>query len=203
MAGDEGNPAINSNSARLMKNSLRLLCTAAFVSAAMLVSASAADEPGYVDIGQLAPSAKGEFVEINLSPALLKFAARIAKHHEPDAAEIVGDIKRIRVNVVDLDDGNRAATIAKIEDVRAKLESQGWTRMVTVREADGGDNVAVFAKMQSEDAIDGLVVTVIDRRGQAVFVNVVGNISADKIGALAEKYDIEPLRKVKIKTTRS
>lgn len=186
-----------------MKHSLRLLCTAAFVSAAMLVSASAADEPGYVDIGQLAPSAKGEFVEINLSPALLKFAARIAKHHEPDAAEIVGDIKRIRVNVVDLDDGNRAATIAKIEDVRAKLESQGWTRMVTVREAEGGDNVAVFAKMQSEDAIDGLVVTVIDRRGQAVFVNVVGNISADKIGALAEKYDIEPLRKVKIKTTRS
>lgn len=203
MAGDEGNPAINSNSARPMKNSLRLLCTAAFVSAAMLVSASAADEPGYVDIGQLAPSAKGEFVEINLSPALLKFAARIAKHHEPDAAEIVGDIKRIRVNVVDLDDGNRAATIAKIEDVRAKLESQGWTRMVTVREAEGGDNVAVFAKMQGEDAIDGLVVTVIDRRGQAVFVNVVGNISADKIGALAEKYDIEPLRKVKIKTTRS
>lgn len=186
-----------------MKNSLRLLCTAAFVSAAMLVSANASDEPGYVDIGQLAPSAKGEFVEINLSPALLKFAARIAKHHEPDAAEIVGDIKRIRVNVVDLDDGNRAATIAKIEDVRAKLESQGWTRMVTVREAEGGDNVAVFAKMQSEDAIDGLVVTVIDRRGQAVFVNVVGNISADKIGALAEKYDIEPLRKVKIKATRS
>ncbi|MBP6864957.1 MAG: DUF4252 domain-containing protein [Candidatus Didemnitutus sp.] len=186
-----------------MKNSLRLLCTAAFVSAAMLVSANASAEPGYVDIGQLAPSAKGEFVEINLSPALLKFAARIAKHHEPDAAELVGDIKRIRVNVVDLDDGNRAATIAKIEDVRAKLESQGWTRMVTVREAEGGDNVAVFAKMQSEDAIDGLVVTVIDRRGQAVFVNVVGNISADKIGALAEKYDIEPLRKVKIKATRS
>lgn len=186
-----------------MKNSLRLLCAAVAASFALSVSTFAADEAGYVDIGQLMPSAKGEFVEVNLSPALLKFAARVARHHEPDAAAIVGDIKRIRVNVVDLDDGNRAQNLAKIEDVRARLEKQGWTRMVTVRERDEGDNVAVFAKMQSEDVIDGLVVTVIDRRGQAVFVNIVGNISADKIGALAEKYDIEPLRKVKVKTSRS
>lgn len=185
-----------------MKNSARLFCAAIAASFTLAVSSVAADGSGYVDIGQLMPSAKGEFVEVNLSPALLKFAARIAKHHEPDAAEIVGDIKRIRINVVDLDEGNRAQTIAKIDEVRAKLEKDGWTRMVTVRERDEGDNVAVFAKMQSDDVIDGLVVTVIDRRGQAVFVNIVGNISADKIGALAEKYDIEPLRKVKIKTGR-
>lgn len=174
------------------------LAAAAFAGA---IALHASDEPGYVDIGQLAPAAGGQFVEVNLSPALLKFAARIAKHHEPDAAEIVGDIKRVRVNVVELDDTNRAETIAKIDEVRAKLEKQGWTRMVTVRERNDGDNVAVFAKIRSEDVIDGLVVTVIDRKGEAVFVNIVGNISADKIGALAEKYDIEPLRKVKVKVS--
>lgn len=185
-----------------MKNLLRSSLAAATLTCALAVSPFAsADEPGFVDIGQLMPSAKGEFVEVNLSPALLKFAARIAKHHEPDAAEIVGDIKRIRVNVVGLDDSNRAATIAKIEEVRAKLESQGWTRMVTVREKNDGDNVAVFAKVRSEEQIDGIVVTVIDRKGEAVFVNIVGNISADKIAALAEKYDIEPLRKVKVKVS--
>lgn len=182
-----------------MKNSIRLLLATVTFSFALVAASFAADEPGYVDIGDLVPSSRGEFVEVNLSPALLKFAARIAKRHEPDAAQIVGDIKRLRINVVDLDDGNREETIAKIEAVRAKLERQGWTRMVTVRERDDGDNVAVFAKMQSEDVIDGLVVTVIDRGGQAVFVNLVGNISADKIGALADKYDIEPLRKVKVK----
>ena len=185
-----------------MKILLRSSLAAATLTCALAVSTFASeDEPGYVDIGQLLPSTKGEFVEVNLSPALLKFAARIAKHHEPDAAEIVGDIKRIRVNVVELDDTNRAETIAKIDEVRAKLEKQGWTRMVTVRERNDGDNVAVFAKIRSEDVIDGLVVTVIDRKGEAVFVNIVGNISADKIGALAEKYDIEPLRKVKVKVS--
>lgn len=178
-----------------------LLRSALAVSALAFAATSFAadEEPGYVDIGQLLPSSNGEFVEVNLSPALLKFAARIAKHHEPDAAEIVGDIKRIRVNVVGLDDSNRKETIEKIEAVRAKLEQQGWTRMVTVREKNEGDNVAIFAKVRSEDQIDGLVVTVIDRKGEAIFVNIVGNISADKIGALAEKYDIEPLRRVKVK----
>lgn len=183
-----------------MKNVLRHTLAAATLSCALAASAFAApDEPGFVDIGQLMPSSDGKFVEVNLSPALLKFAARIAKHHEPDAAEIVGDIKRIRVNVVGLDDSNRATTIEKIEAVRSQLENQGWTRMVTVREGHDGDNVAVFAKMRDDDSIDGLVVTVIDRKGEAVFVNIVGNINPDKIALLAEKYDIEPLRKIKVR----
>jgi len=186
-----------------MKNSLRSLLAAATVSLALTATAAfafAADEDaGFVDIGQLLPSAKGQFVEVNLSPALLKFAARIAKHQDEDAADIVGDIQRIRVNVVGLDDANRAANVEKIEAVRAKLEKAGWHRMVTVREANKGDDVAIFAKLKGEDVIEGLVVTVIDHKGEAVFVNVVGSINADKIGALAEKYDIEPLRGMKLK----
>jgi hypothetical protein len=187
-----------------MKRFLRHSLAAASLSCVLAAASfAAADEPGFVDIGQLIPSAKGDFVEVNLSPALLKFAARIAKHHEPDAAEIVGDIKRVRVNVVGLDDSNRAETIAKIEEVRSKLEQQGWTKMVTVREREDGDNVAIFAKMRDDESIDGLVVTVIDRKGEAVFVNIVGNINPDKIAALADKYDIEPLRKVKVRVSRS
>lgn len=184
-----------------MKSSLRSLLAATTVSLALSVAAFAAveDEPGYVDIGQLVPSSKGQFVEVNLSPALMKFAARLAKNHEPDAADIVGDIKRVRVNVVGLDDANRAANIEKIEAARTKLESQGWSKLVTVREANDGDNVAIFAKMKGDDSIEGLVVTVIDRKGEAVFVNIVGTINPDKIAALADKYDLEPLRHVKIK----
>jgi len=183
-----------------MKVSLRSVLAAATVSLALTTASFAADEDsGFVDIGQLLPSAKGQFVEVNLSPAMLKFASRIAKHQDADAADIVGDIQRVRVNVVGLDDANRAANVEKIEAVRAKLEKSGWHRMVTVREGEKGDDVAIFAKMKGEDIIEGLVVTVIDRKGEAVFVNIVGSINAEKIGALAEKYDLEPLRHVKVK----
>lgn len=183
-----------------MKNLVRSSLVLATLAAATAAFA-AADEPGYVDIGQLVPSSKGQYVEVNLSPALMKFAARIAKHQEPDAAEMIGDIKRIRVNVVGLDDTNRDATIARIEEVRSKLEQQGWTRMVTVREENKGDDVAIFAKLRDDEMIDGIVVTVFNRKGEAVFVNVVGTINPDKIATLAQKYDIEPLRHVKVKVS--
>lgn len=180
--------------------SLRLLLTAAAVAAALAVPSFAAEsEPGYVDIGQLVPSAKGEFVEVNLSPGLLKFAAKIAARQEPEAAALIGNLRRVRVNVVGLDDGNRASTVEQFEGIRRKLEAQGWTQMVTVREREGGDNVTVHARQKGDDVIEGLVVTVLSEKGEAVFVNIVGTISADQIATIAEQFDIEPLRHVKMK----
>lgn len=183
-----------------MKNLLRSSLAAAALSLALTTYASAADnQPGAIDIGQLMPSAKGEFVEINLSSAMLKFAARIAARQEPEAAELIRNLKSIRVNVVGLDDSNRDSTIEQIEGVRRKLEAQGWTKMVTVREKNGGDNVDVHVMQRGEESIDGLVVTVLDKKGEAVFVNIVGNINADQIAQIADKFDIEPLRKVHLK----
>ena len=183
-----------------MKNLLRSSFAAATLSLALTTFASAAEaQSGAIDIGQLMPSAKGQFVEINLSSAMLKFAARIAARQEPEAAELIRNLKSIRVNVVGLDDSNRDTTIEQIEGVRRKLEGQGWTKMVTVREKNDGDNVDVHVMQRGEEAIDGLVVTVLDKKGEAVFVNIVGNINADQIAQIADKFDIEPLRKVHLK----
>jgi len=183
-----------------MKNLLRSSFAVASLALALTGAARAADtEPGYADIGKLMPSAQGKFVEINLSPGMLKFAARIAAHQEPETADLLANLKRIRVNVVSLDDANRASTIEKIDAIRRSLEAQGWTQMVTVREKEGGDNVDIHVKQHGDDAIDGLVVTVIDRNGEAVFVNIVGNINADQLAKVAEKFDIEPLRHVHMK----
>lgn len=183
-----------------MKNIIRTSLAAATLSLAMTTFSSAAEtEVGAIDIGQLMPAAKGQFVEINLSTAMLKFAARIAAHQEPETADLIRNLKSIRVNVVGLDDSNRAATVEQIESVRRKLEAQGWTKMVTVREKNGGDNVDIHVKQRGEEAIDGLVVTVIDKKGEAVFVNIVGNINADQIAKIADKFDIEPLKKIHMK----
>lgn len=184
-----------------MKKLFRSSLAAATLSLALTTASYAAidDEPGYFDLGTFAPAPKREFVEVNLSPGLIKFAARIARTQEPDAADLLGSIKRIRVNVVGLDDSNRTGTVEKIEAIRRKLDAQGWTQMVTVREKSDGDNVDVHVKQLSDDVIQGVVITVIDKKGQAVLVNIVGNISADKLGELADKLDIKPLREMKLK----
>jgi hypothetical protein len=183
-----------------MKNLLRSSLVAATLSLALTAfAANIENEPGYIDVGQLVPSAKGEFVEVNLSPGMLKFAAKIAAKQEPEAAALIANLKRVRVNVVSLDDSNRKGTVGQIEAIRRKLEAQGWTKMVTVREGEEGDNVDVHVMQRSEDVIDGLVVTVLDRQGEAVFVNIVGNISADQIATVADNLNITPLQHVRVK----
>ncbi len=182
-----------------MKSTRSHLIAAGLSLALATLGFAAETEPGYIDIGQLMPSAKGQFVEVNLSTSMLKFAARLVAREEPETAELIRGLKSIRVNVVGLDDTNRAGTVEQIESVRRKLETQGWTKMVTVREKDHGDNVDIHIKQRGEEAIDGLVITVIDRKGEAVFVNIVGNINADQLAKIADKFDIEPLRKIHLK----
>jgi hypothetical protein len=184
-----------------MKNIIRSTVAAATLSLALVSTSFAVEnEAGFVDIGQLVPSANGQFVEINLSSGMLKFAAKIAAHQEPEAAAVIANLKRIRVNVIGMDDSNRADTVSKIEAVRRNLEAQGWTQMVTVRDRKDGDNVDIHVKQRGDDAIDGLVVTVLDKKGEAVFVNIVGNISADQLGMIAEKFDIDQLKHIHVKS---
>jgi len=183
-----------------MKNIVRSILAAAILSLAFVTPSRAADsEPGYFDMGRFTPSTDGQFVEVNLSPGLLKFAAKIAAAKEPEAAALIGNLRGIRVNVVGLDDKNRAGTVEQINAIRRQLATQGWTQIVTVREKEDGDNVAVHVKQNANESIDGIVVTVIDKKGEAVFVNIVGNITADQLGVIAEKFDIDPLRKVHAK----
>jgi hypothetical protein len=183
----------------IMKNLIRLSLGAVSALALTAVAHAADAEPGFVDFGRIMPSADGQFVEVNLSPMMLKFVARVTASDEPETANLIGSLKRVRVNVVGLDNANRASTLEKIESIRRTLEAQGWTQIVTVRDKGNGDNVDVHVKPHGEDAIDGLVVTVIDHQGQAVFVNIVGTISPEQIAKVAEKLNIEPLRKLHLK----
>jgi hypothetical protein len=144
------------------------------------------------------PSAKGrEFVEVNLQSNLISLAAKIVRKQEPEVAELLSNIKRVRVNVVGLDDSNRGTVDEKMQAVRADVESRGWTQVVTVR-SENGENVNIHIRTGENDVIQGLVVTVIDSGREAVFVNIVGNIDPDKIAEIANRLDIEPLKKLRV-----
>ncbi|MBS0633803.1 MAG: DUF4252 domain-containing protein [Verrucomicrobia bacterium] len=175
-----------------MNRSFRLLSVvSAFALAA--VAARAADA-GYVDLGKFKPAAGCEFVEVNIGTPLLKFASLFMDHDDPDAAALIKSLKHIRVNVVGLNETNRADTTAQVEKVRAELEAQGWTKMVTVREKGDTEDVAIYVKSHSDEAIDGIVVTVIDaKKGEAVFVNVVGNIKPEQLASLGRGLHIDHL----------
>jgi hypothetical protein len=52
--------------------------------------------------------------------------------------------------------------------------------------------------MRGEEAIEGLVVTVISDQKEVVLVNIVGDIKPEQIATLADRFDIEPLKNIKV-----
>jgi len=186
-----------------MKKSLHACLLLFGLASALPVFATDPSHPGHIDFGTFSAARGCEFVEVNLQSSLLRFAAKIAAAHEPEAAELLRNLESVRVNVVGLGESNREATLARIVAVRADLENKGWEKVVTVQEAagQGGDDVAIYMKTRSDDTIAGVVVTVIEKNGKAVLVNVVGNIRAEQIARLGEKLDIKPLRELKLTTS--
>lgn len=182
-----------------MKNPFRSSLLLAGLAIAAPVFASAPAHPGSFELGNFTAADGCEFVEINLRAGLIKFASKIAAAQEPEVADLLRNLESIRVNVVGMDESNRAATLARITAIRSELEKLGWEKIVTVQKAGGGDDVAIYLKSRGEDAIAGLVVTVIEKNGKAVFVNVVGDIRAEQLALLGEKFEVKALRQIKVK----
>lgn len=157
---------------------------------------------GFVDFGKFTPpSGGGQFVEVNIKSSLIGLAARLAENAEPEVASLLRGLHAVRVNVIGLDDTNRAELGERLIRIRTELESKGWERIVTVQEK--GQEVGVYLKQRGEEAIEGVVVTVLEANKEAVLVNVVGDIRPEKLAVIGEKFGIEPLKKIGVATKKS
>jgi len=166
--------------------------------AVMMMAASAlADKlpEGEVDFGTFSPPASGgEFVEVNLTSNLISLAARFIEKEDPQVAELIKGVHLVRVNVVGLDEQNRPEIEQRVKKIRKQLEGKGWQKIVTARQKD--QDVGVYLKTGEKDAVQGLVVVVVDGNEQAVFVNIVGNIRPEQLSMLGEKLHLKPLKEL-------
>jgi hypothetical protein len=162
--------------------------------AGTLVRAEASPK-GLVEFPHLTPSASGDIVEVNLQSGLLSMASRVVADKDPEAAQLIKGIKQVRVNVVKIDDTNRAATAEQLDSVRKALSAQGWEDIVIVRGKDEGD-VRVQVRTRGEEAIEGLVVTVLNQKDGAVMVNIVGEIRPEQLAKLSKNLNIPGLDKL-------
>lgn len=160
--------------------------------------AYAADaRPAYLDFHDIAPAKQGTFVEVDLDQGLLSLAAKLAEGQEKEAAQILRGLKSVHVRVIGLDDANRATVVSRMQEAREKLSADGWKRIALARDGNGQD-VAVFARLNGDESIQGIAVTVIDGGREAVVVNVVGDLRPEQISALGVRFGIEPLKHVKV-----
>jgi hypothetical protein len=179
-----------------MKSMLRTPLAIAVLAAGVSFNVLAGPPPGQVDFGRFTPSdGDGEFVEIQIKSNLLSLAARMVEQQSPEAAKLVRSVELIRVNVIGLTDANRADTVKRVRQIRHDLEATGWEPNVVVREKNGED-VGVYTKTRGGEALAGLVITVIEPKGEVVLINIVGDIRPDQVAALGEKLDLKPLKEI-------
>src|SRR6266436_7091107 len=151
--------------------------------------------PGQIDFGSFSPSTGGgEFVEVNLPSSLISMGARLVEKDEPEVAQLLSGIKLVRVNVLALDEDNRADIQKRAQKVRKDLASKGWERIVVAQQKD--QDVGVYLKLTDKGAVQGLTAVVMDGKEHAVFVNVVGEIKPEQLAVLGEKLHIDPLKKI-------
>lgn len=162
-------------------------------SAPLMADSASSKASSAVNLGSwIPPKNGGEFVEVNLRDNLLGMAAKLAAKDQPEVAELLNGIHNIRVHVIGLDDSNRAANTDHVRSLRTTLDTAGWEKVVSVIESD--QEVAVHLKTLGNEAVQGLVVTVLENKKQAVVVHISGDIRPEKLATLGEKFGIEPLK---------
>jgi hypothetical protein len=159
-----------------------------------LATAAGAEEdvtkhPGYVDFGMLNLFGKEDTnVEIFLDQNILKMIGAFGGD-DPEFKELVSKLRQIRVQSFAIEPGKVDELESKTAEISKKLESQGWSTLVRVRDRQEDSQTYVYMKWK-DDKSQGLVVMNVEPHKEATFLNIVGEIDPEKIEALSRKVNI-------------
>ena len=124
-------------------------------------------------------------VEVNLRGSLLRLAAAATREDEPDMSTLIEGLNAITVRIYPLSSA-RTNVSSDFSDVGHRLEADGWSTFVRVRDTDEDNNDVWIYVRDDGDNFDGLVVMALDPdEDQAAFVLIDGHIDPDDIGRLS------------------
>ncbi len=148
-----------------------------------------AQEAGYIDFNDLSSTYGEAKVEINLSKALIGMVGAFSQEEDPEVAEMLEKIQSITVRVYNLE-GKPSVAFSTITEVTKKIRALKWKPIVSVNQEN--EKVRIFTKT-TNGIMDGLVVMAVDEKGpgEAVFINIVGQIDPAKISKITKSLDID------------
>lgn len=136
-------------------------------------------------------SRASEIVEVNIDGKLLDLAKRVMVKVDDKNAKTVGeaikDLEGIYVRIFKFEKDNEYNS-SDIDQIRAQLQSPGWTKLANVRSKKNNQKIDVFT-MFTGDTMSGLAVVISEDRSIAL-VNVIGPIDIDLLAELGGKLNI-------------
>lgn len=153
--------------------------------------------PGYFDLRLLTKGIGSDpTVEINLKGFLLRMAAAATRINDPDLADIMKTLELVWVEKYALPG---SAQVQKVREQNRLMSEQllrkGWQRIVRLREND--EDLHLLARPNG-DKIIGLAAFSIEKGNEAIFVNIIGEMTPEQIGRLGAHYAIHPLDSLRL-----
>ena len=143
--------------------------------------------PGYVAFESLDEVYGEPRVRVNVGGFLLSLMSKAAKN-DPEAAAVLEGLEGVRINVYSTG-GEVAPAIDQLQNAKNMLSNQNWEPIIQVNE--DRQNVQVFIKANGE-GVQGLTVMAVDA-DDAVFVNILGSIDPENLGAIMDQFDVDLL----------
>lgn len=152
-------------------------------------------DPGYIDFGDMSGLESDEMVtEVLIEENLLKLVSKFTGEDEPELSKLLAGLKMVKVNAFGITEKNESKIRSKMSILETSLDNKNWDRIVRVK--DQGELTNVYVKYDGNQEIIGLLVMAFDSSGEAVFVNIVGNINLETIGKLGSKFGIPTLEEI-------
>ena len=126
-------------------------------------------------------------VRVNVGGFLLSLMSKAAKN-DPEAAAVLEGLEGVRINVYSTG-GEVLPAIDQLQNAKNMLSNQNWEPIIQVNE--DRQNVQVFIKANGE-GVQGLTVMAVDA-DDAVFVNILGSIDPENLGAIMDQFDVDLL----------
>lgn len=147
-----------------------------------------ASQAGHVDFEDLSNFYGEPKVEINLSKGLISMVSAFSQKEDPELADLLGKLEFVKVRVYKLLDSNTDKAFQSVDSITALLRKNEWAPIVSVNEEN--EKVRIFTKL-TDEIVDGLVVMAVDGRGgEAVFINIVGEIDPSQVSAVTESLNM-------------
>lgn len=141
---------------------------------------------GNFDLDDIPGVGQAPTVQIDMNQQMLNFVRIAAAASDPNAAEALAGINRVRVRVYDtLEDP--AAVAAFVDDSSQRLDREGWQPAVSIQ--DEGNRVRMYVRFDG-DNVSGMTFMVVDEE-DAVFIDIDGTIDPAMLGQLTKQMGID------------
>jgi hypothetical protein len=168
-----------------MKTNVFLLLVAA--------AALAAPQQFKLNLDSIASKAS-DSVDVSLSGATLKFAAKFLDSGDPDEAavkKLIAGLEGIYIRHFEFKRDNMWSQ-SDLDPIRKQLHAPEWERIVGVTEDDGAGISEVYLRLEGEKST-GVALIVAEARELTV-INIVGSIDLDQLADLSGHFDIPKLK---------